>query len=608
MTNQFISESTPVSRMLTHSDIDLNWKRASTEWCRGIAGLFPFQITELSQKPRDSIKTTRWMFGLGSMPSRGGWLEVVLIFVLLALYAGQAAPGINETHYLTKAKHFWNPAWCPDDLFLGSAFSHFLFYITTGWLTLFCSLETYAWIGRLLCWAGFAIGWYQLVQVFSNRPGRSLLAAIIFLILMDRFHMAGEWVIGGFEAKSISYVFVLFALERYFQKNWNGFWPLMGAACAFHVVAGGWVFLALIMSSLVRTMARNLGSPRISSEEPAIQFPWVPVVVFLMLCSLGAIPPLVQEAQTSSAINQLAYQVYVHQRLPHHLLFGSFETGLIARFALLSLIWFGFAWFLRNIPSVNELNGFCGASLLISLAGLFLSGLAENNEAGQMPLSEWATSLLRFYWFRLSDFAVPLAVSIMCVRVLPRYASLDTATADRTKQALGAISIFLILIAGVMMLLERWQDPRPHADRASLPAYDGDPKRTLETQINWRKACEWIRRNTPADAVFITPNDQQTFKWYAQRHEVVNWKDIPQSGEATLEWKRRIDSLYRIQRLYRSGLMAFDNMQAITQMFGANYLLLEQMAVDTAPQNVPFKQVYPEELNKKSTYVVFQID
>ena len=196
----------------------------------------------------------------------------------------------------------------------------------------------------------------------------------------------------------------------------------------------------------------------------------------------------------------------------------------------------------------------------------------------------------------------------MCARVLPRYASLDAASLDRTKQALGGVSVLLIFTAGAMMLLERWQDPRPHADRASLPTYEGDPKRTLETQVNWRKACDWIQRNTPVDAVFITPNDQQTFKWYAQRHEVVNWKDIPQSGEATLEWKRRIDSLYRIQRLYPSGLMAISNAQDFMRTFGADYLLVEQMAVDAAPSPLPFKQVYPEQAGKKSTYVVFQLD
>ena len=56
------------------------------------------------------------------------------------MFAGQIPPDVNESHYLPKAKHFWDPTWCAGDLFLGSSFSHWLFYVTTGWLTRFLSL------------------------------------------------------------------------------------------------------------------------------------------------------------------------------------------------------------------------------------------------------------------------------------------------------------------------------------------------------------------------------------------------------------------------------------------------------------------------------------
>ncbi|MCH2181428.1 MAG: hypothetical protein MK108_05430, partial [Mariniblastus sp.] len=227
--------------MLPHADIDLNWKRSLTEWWRQVRGFFPFQISQATapaRRPEDVVAPVPLSQQLRSPRF---YLEVGLVFGILLLYAGQVAPSVNETHYLTKAKHFWDPSWCPHDLFLGSSFSHYLFYLSTGWLTLFFSLDTYAWIGRIICWAGFSVGWYQLVQLFSHRPGRAFLGILLFLLLMDRFHLAGEWAIGGFEAKSISYVLLLFALEKYFRNQWKTFWPLIGAACAFHVLVGGWV-------------------------------------------------------------------------------------------------------------------------------------------------------------------------------------------------------------------------------------------------------------------------------------------------------------------------------------------------------------------------------
>ncbi len=541
-------------------------------------------------------------------PNPRFWAEIGLIFLVLLLYAGQLAPNVNETHYLTKAKHFWNPNWCPDDLFLSSSFSHYLFYLTTGWLTLFLSLEAYAWLGRILCWVGFSIGWYKLSQVFSNRPGRAFLGIILFLLLMDRFHLAGEWAIGGFEAKSIAYVFILFALEKYFRQKWNMFWPLIGCACAFHVLVGGWALIGLLMGSLLARLGKYLRPTDSNDDNTVMKFPAVSVTFFAALFALGAIPPLLQQAASSASVNQMAFQVYVHERLPHHLLFGGFATSHIGRFALLCVIWLCFASFLKKIPAVLSMNLFCAASLLISLTGLLLSGAAETVQGDSSSLATWATGWLRFYWFRLSDFAIPLGISMMCVTAL------NTPTLERsgknqiTEQLVTLFSILLIVFAGTWMLAAKWEDPRAPADRASLPSYQGDTKRTLETQANWEKACDWIRNNTPTDAVFITPNDQQTFKWYAQRSEIVNWKDIPQTGAATLEWKRRINSLYRTQQIYPSGLLQFEEPEKIAKAFGADFLLIEQSAVDVLPTSVNLKQVYPVDPQKKSTYVIFQFD
>ncbi len=593
--------------MLPHADIDLNWKRSLTEWCRRLVGLFPFQISQPTSMSKQSWNAPVTVTMGQRVRSPGFWIEVCLIFGVLWLYAGQLTPSVNETHYLTKAKHFWNPSWCPNDLFLGSSYSHYLFYLTTGWLTLLFSLDAYAWIGRILCWAGFAVGWYLLVQVFSSRPGRALIGIVIFLVLMDRFHMAGEWAIGGFEAKSISYVFALFALEKYFRGKWNSFWPWIGCACGFHVLVGGWILIGLVTGSLLAALRRHWGQSASTGDETIMKFPGVPMVCFLLLFALGALPPIIQQAQASPAINQMAFQIYVHERLPHHLLFGGFATSQVGRFALLCLIWFCFAWFLRKIPQVRLLNWFCTASLLITLAGLLLSGLAEAGKAEQGELSDWATGWLRFYWFRLSDFSIPLGISIMCVTVLPALPGRESDRVHRAGQLVSIASLLMILLVGLWIFVAKWDDPRSAADRASLPTYEDDRKRTVETQVNWQKACDWIRQNTPANAVFITPNDQQTFKWFAQRSEVVNWKDIPQNGEATLEWKRRIDSIYRIQRLYASGLLSFENPEQLGSLFGADYLLIEQSAVDALPSPTGLKQVYPVDPQRKSTYVVFQL-
>ncbi len=81
-------------------------------------------------------RTTSWL-----LPP----FEVLLIFAVFFLHAGWAAPDVNEAHYLSKAKHYWDPAWCRSDFFCGTADAHQFFYWTFGWLTRYLSLPAVAW-------------------------------------------------------------------------------------------------------------------------------------------------------------------------------------------------------------------------------------------------------------------------------------------------------------------------------------------------------------------------------------------------------------------------------------------------------------------------------
>ena len=66
----------------------------------------------------------------------------------------------------------------------------------------------------------------------------------LFVGLMDRCQMAGEWVVGGVEAKGIAYVLVFLGLDSLVRDRWNRALLLFGAAAAFHVLVGGWTAVA----------------------------------------------------------------------------------------------------------------------------------------------------------------------------------------------------------------------------------------------------------------------------------------------------------------------------------------------------------------------------
>jgi len=510
------------------------------------------------------------------------WLEVAAIFCVLFAFAGQATPDVNETHYLTKAKSFWSPEWCAKDLFLQSSDAHLVFFLSFGWLTKFLSLTTFAWVGRCISWGIFSFAWVRLNRTLDIRPGLAILSAVFFLLLMDRFHMAGEWAVGGFEGKSIAFGFVILAIDAYLKPNFPRLFLLLGIASAFHVVVGAWTILAFCIAAAILRVA-NRQQLLLSQATGSPKFV-IYAVVGIVLFIAGAVPPLLNDAGATLTEKSQAAEILVHHRLSHHLFFGDFATMMVARFAMLVVLWFIFARVVRFDKRLARINLFCLGSLVIAFGGLVLSGVSEES----------------------------LRTSLVCVRVVSSWLF---KSALRSQQILTVASIGMVIAAAVLLVSDKWRDGRPRADRAALPSYSA-VDRTMDTFKNWKKVCFWIRENTPDDAVFITPDAQQTFKWYAQRAEVVCWKDVPQDAANVVRWNERVQALSLPQRASLAGLLSYTDQQLIelADKYNANFLVVMQMQVDLANEESKFPddgrilQVYPVDSNEKSTYAVFKIE
>ena len=167
---------------------------------------------------------------------------MLLIVAVFFAATGDARRCVNESHYLSRLKHYWNPAWCAGDLFLDSADTQLAFIWLFGWVTRIASLTTTAWIGRVVAWTAIASG------VAAAKDGKVVPRPICGCPyplrclpgLNYHLHLAGEWVVGGVEAKCFAYALVLCALREMLDGRWNRTWLLFGAATAFHPLVGGW--------------------------------------------------------------------------------------------------------------------------------------------------------------------------------------------------------------------------------------------------------------------------------------------------------------------------------------------------------------------------------
>ena len=243
-------------------------------------------------------------------------IETLLIFLLLAALGSTPPPAVNEAHYLAKAKHYWDPTWCRGDVFLESADAHLVFYWTVGWLTFLLPLPAVAWVGRIVTWLLLAWSWQRLSALLL--PGRlyAVLTAGLFAMLIDRGHMAGEWVVGGVEAKGFAYVLVFLGLRCVALGQWSRVWLLLGAASAFHVLVGGWAVVAALVAWCITG----------DRQSRLMQIPYLAAGCVLALP--GVLPSAALTWGAEPEVTRQAAVIYVFERLSHHLVFHRLSDGV----------------------------------------------------------------------------------------------------------------------------------------------------------------------------------------------------------------------------------------------------------------------------------------
>ncbi len=170
--------------------------------------------------------------------------EIALIFAVFFLQGAWPVPDVNEPYYLGKAIHYWSPERPHGDFFMETPDVHRVFDFGFGWLSLWLKPVPLAWTGRILTWLLLAWAWRRLSWAVVPRAWCSVLTAALFGWLMEHCQMAGEWVIGGVEAKGFAYALVFLGLEAIVRNRWNRGLLWLGGASAVHVLVGGWAAVA----------------------------------------------------------------------------------------------------------------------------------------------------------------------------------------------------------------------------------------------------------------------------------------------------------------------------------------------------------------------------
>jgi hypothetical protein len=115
---------------------------------------------------------------------------------------------------------------------------------------------------------------------------------------------------------------------------------------------------------------------------------------------------------------------------------------------------------------------------------------------------------------------------------------------------------------------------------------------------DYRAVCDWARSNTPGDAIFLVPPNEQLFRYHAQRAIVVNFKNVPQLSGEMAEWKQRLEAILdqplsqlprRFDRTHGAIAARYDALPAehlitIARRYGARYLITTRALPGRAPR------------------------
>jgi hypothetical protein len=552
-------------------------------------------------------------------------LECLVSLTIVFLFVGSLPPGINESHYLPKAKRMYDSTFASgNDIFLNSNDSHFLASTVAGSLAKYLELNELAWVCRAIAWSLLCIAWIMLCRALELPNLLRPLILLGWLLTVRYGHLAGEWIVGGYEAKAIAYPLAMFGMASLLVGRWNAAWVWLGAATAFHPVVGGWITVSVIAVWLLVDLTFDQRKSHMTG-----------LAVAFILALIGAWPALMGLGSPDKEGLISAANVHTYFRLPHHMCPRTFGAD---RWAAAGLVFVAFALLaaisLRRLVRTSSTTR--SNNLLSKLRGVLDSPIGKLVVIAQVSIlisfCGWsidqlgvltgregiAAKLLRFYWFRWSDIAVPLAVVVLAGWWLKQFCYSAAGNRINDLTTTGAVTLAGVTLAVGSLTYHHWRLEAetivPPADRWMLRTegpfrsnWDGagDQASPLPNRFaDWLAVCEWIQQNTPNDSLWITPKHQQTFKWYAQRAEVVSWKDVPQDNSSIIEWYRRIERLTQPRDTTgRVRSWKTEELVEIAREYQSNWILMDRTYQDVPPL---FECKYPINIDNRS-FAVFYI-
>lgn len=463
------------------------------------------------------------------------WLPVAAVAVLVACLFGRPVPFDNDWYYLLHLYNEWNPGYLVGDWAFSSAGpEHWVFNRIFGLPFLFLSLPAAAWLGRIFFWTVNLWALFRLGRRFSLPPAATALSLALWLALRQSL-VGGEWVFGGFEAKCAAYALLFLSLDRFIGRRPLSGAVLLGLCFTFHPAVGMWAGLSLAMAlPLCGYRGKDLVIAALAAG----------------VCALpGAVPLLgvVTGAEGGSADD---WKLLALVSMPQHFDPFSWNSRDMLTLYLMFLFNALHARLNRDHGAIRLLFLFQAGTAFFFTLGLALRYTESYDVLKYMPFRLFPVMAMLFFFMALAHAFLHLRGRI------PGKAMAGAGLAA----LLGLENPFGTAVDDIRYTQWAW----------------------TRGKDDYRQSLDWIRENTPREAVFIMPPWRHE-NWYESgRGQVVSYVFI--SYDRLSEWRRRLESLVgevgpgtveekyaAMERRYES--LTAEEMLDRSREYGAGYLL-----------------------------------
>ncbi|MDQ3129962.1 MAG: hypothetical protein M3Q99_04270 [Acidobacteriota bacterium] len=478
------------------------------------------------------------------------WLCFTFLFVAVLVFQGKPVPYSNEFVYLLRL----TPNFLPNDWsFSQTANEHWLFNSLFSLPMRFFSLEIVGWTGRIAVWSLGLIALAKLGRRWEI-PFWAIAAAIFLWLAFAQAVVNDEWIFGGFEAKTVAYVCLLFSLEEFSKSKIILPAILLGLSFSFHPAVGLWAIPAVGLALLFERI-------------PTVDF--VKLVGITALFSLFGLIPLFAEQTNATANSFEDWEFIILYRVPWHLdLFQFSKSGILLLYAMLVF----------NIAALWKSESFALRFLLkfqIALGAFFMIGF----------LLRWFElyPLLRLMPMRLFPILTPLFFIFTAFNFVPRLASL--------KQKI-IVSLFVVAVVALLNPFGKGFNQIRETVRNQTAAPD-----------DLRKTSRWIAVNTPFDAMIIQPPHSREIWYFSRRANIVSF-GYP-TFDRLSEWRERFADLTGNLRISKGEKAVEEIETAFNSLSAAQINDLKRKYAAThlvSRADYPFPVIFQTE-----TYKVYQL-